>query len=137
MLRRPPTSTLFPYTTLFRSDRLPETTKDREEDEQPFKNPDHRACIFQRLIPGFVYGGGPAQHDKADDGGSRHRQKQKSRKRDPVVRLPEGTEENVCRSGAIPDNKQHCNMKSLIGKVPECPGLLRLETNFQPVDDQV
>src|SRR5690625_7999170 len=117
MLRRPPTSTLFPYTTLFRSDRLPETTKDREEDEQPFKNPDHRACIFQRLIPGFVYGGGPAQHDKADDGGSRHRQKQKSRKRDPVVRVPEGTEENVSGSRAITDDKQTGNTKSQIGEV--------------------
>src|SRR5690242_20838018 len=29
MIRRPPRSTLFPYTTLFRSDRQPETRSDR------------------------------------------------------------------------------------------------------------
>src|SRR3712207_7984410 len=30
MIRRPPRSTLFPYTTLFRSDRLPELAADAE-----------------------------------------------------------------------------------------------------------
>src|SRR3712207_8528544 len=36
MIRRPPRSTLFPYTTLFRSDRLPEfSSREVEHDLEP------------------------------------------------------------------------------------------------------
>src|SRR5947199_8030158 len=37
MIRRPPRSTLFPYTTLFRSDRFADRRRDRRADPQPVR----------------------------------------------------------------------------------------------------
>src|SRR2546430_10029771 len=55
MIRRPPRSTLFPYTTLFRSQRIPERHPGRFRSsisEPPGRNPRHRHArppeVFRR-----------------------------------------------------------------------------------------
>src|SRR5258708_29826798 len=39
MIRRPPRSTLFPYTTLFRSPSMTQTSENQETQESPKENP--------------------------------------------------------------------------------------------------
>src|SRR5689334_23914577 len=49
MIRRPPRSTLFPYTTLFRSHRGPVRSTERREDEQRHLGPVHRGGVDPSL----------------------------------------------------------------------------------------
>src|SRR5256885_5393754 len=51
MIRRPPRSTLFPYTTLFRSDRVRETGVTTTN-------------VVQRLYDFNIYAGGPIKRDR-------------------------------------------------------------------------
>src|SRR3712207_7067147 len=65
MIRRPPRSTLFPYTTLFRSDVLgdlvDEDHGDRDEQQQdPGPAPVGRASTVRHTRPLFAVGGGAA-----------------------------------------------------------------------------
>src|SRR3989449_5802623 len=50
MIRRPPRSTLFPYTTLFRSKRVPS----RESALAPFFSPDGGKVAFYTGLPGAL-----------------------------------------------------------------------------------
>src|SRR3712207_8598967 len=50
MIRRPPRSTLFPYTTLFRSDHLREVGRAEDEDEMRRRLLDH----LQQRVPRSV-----------------------------------------------------------------------------------
>src|SRR5947207_7512651 len=62
MLRRPPTSTLFPYTTLFRSHRLPGEELDATAPSTPFTGEQSNSSVafgeqallkvFRRVTPG-------------------------------------------------------------------------------------
>src|SRR3712207_8778591 len=61
MIRRPPRSTLFPYTTLFRSERLGPDSRGGDRDEldrlpgEPRRhrgNGDHRDRTGDRILPG-------------------------------------------------------------------------------------
>src|SRR5256885_12244595 len=52
MIRRPPRSTLFPYTTLFRSPPAPEEVEDFVKDEAP----DAFAKVVDRLLASPHYG---------------------------------------------------------------------------------
>src|SRR5256885_9662670 len=55
MIRRPPRSTLFPYTTLFRSPRVGEIHEGRELDEvRPALVPHDRDARFQRSVQSIV-----------------------------------------------------------------------------------
>src|SRR3712207_7199093 len=53
MIRRPPRSTLFPYTTLFRSDRVVEAALERRGDLHPLARPDD---LQEPGPPGVVRG---------------------------------------------------------------------------------
>src|SRR5690349_24256571 len=48
MLRRPPRSTLFPYTTLFRSRGDREVGRDRESEDEGCQRADHRGARVHR-----------------------------------------------------------------------------------------
>src|SRR3712207_6919029 len=61
MIRRPPRSTLFPYTTLFRSRRSPVARRHREAARAP-----HRGGRFRRGRPRDVLAG--AQEDERKPG---------------------------------------------------------------------
>src|SRR5688572_32665050 len=52
MIRRPPRSTLFPYTTLFRSALDPEAAPGRAEQEEPARSGDARARPPRRAVAG-------------------------------------------------------------------------------------
>src|SRR2546422_7493164 len=52
MIRRPPRSTLFPYTTLFRSDRLPGA---RDQLRRGGTRPPRRNAVAVRHLPGCVF----------------------------------------------------------------------------------
>src|SRR5438034_4453252 len=59
MIRRPPRSTLFPYTTLFRSLEDFGRADRHEEDEQHEQNVDHRRDLELRIFLGRKPGLGP------------------------------------------------------------------------------
>src|SRR2546429_7158430 len=52
MIRRPPRSTLFPYTTLFRSQQLLELTRDQGRNERPSWAPDGRHLVLESTRSG-------------------------------------------------------------------------------------
>src|SRR3712207_8202670 len=60
MIRRPPRSTLFPYTTLFRSERLPPLPRGRHLDIR--RHAAHRRAIQAR--PGLATDRRPAGEDR-------------------------------------------------------------------------
>src|SRR3712207_8009754 len=51
MIRRPPRSTLFPYTTLFRSRRLLDGEGRRQRDDAPHPRPADHGGLLPRLAP--------------------------------------------------------------------------------------
>src|SRR5690349_23932645 len=83
MIRRPPRSTLFPYTTLFRSETLPGRTRQAEHDvaacqrRQHGDDPDQRHA--ERTLAVRI---GVAQHERSEE----HTSELQSR-RDLVCRL--------------------------------------------------
>src|SRR3712207_8849174 len=58
MIRRPPRSTLFPYTTLFRSERVGGRVHDRQRGERV----DRPAEGLEQLLGQRAAGGGQGQH---------------------------------------------------------------------------
>src|SRR3712207_8106900 len=62
MIRRPPRSTLFPYTTLFRSVMLSEDGGETWDDHRPGAERDAHTLAWHPTVPGRAYeaGGGGA-----------------------------------------------------------------------------
>src|SRR2546422_2181913 len=54
MIRRPPRSTLFPYTTLFRSVPAPEPP--RRDGGWVLQQPERRSCVLSLVAPGATRG---------------------------------------------------------------------------------
>src|SRR3712207_7966650 len=50
MIRRPPRSTLFPYTTLFRSESMVDRIWRHENTVEPLATPEQRAGLKRRLL---------------------------------------------------------------------------------------
>src|SRR5438874_8335633 len=79
MIRRPPRSTLFPYTTLFRSPRAHRQEHGRDDEERKRDGPAHEPCQRDEL------GAGPSRY-RSSSRSEEHTSELQSR-RDLVCRL--------------------------------------------------